>query len=282
MKRNPQSRAAPGVARAVKADDSAALLDSLCLEALERLTGLLARNGIEESAIERAFRRACDKHHRRKRVAQPDSVDAQYEASLVLAAWYTDLDYLDAEGRPRRLPLNGTEPSLKSLIERAGLTVAPRDMARRLEHIKAIRQVGQDYAPLRRARPIHGAGSLASREMLRFVVRLLRSLDENTAHRRAGNLDDVNVVTALESTEIPVRLRRLVKAQLARDMQQFVREVESRMLRHERSRVSGEPLMHTGIGVFHFEDALPEAVHRAPRREKARRVPRATAGPRAR
>ena len=282
MKRNPQSRAAPGVARAVKADDSAVLLDSLSLEALERLVGLLARNGIEQSAIERAFRRACDKHLRRKPMAQPNSADAQYEASLVLAAWYTDLDYLDAEGRPRRLPLNGTEPSLKSLIERAGLGVSPRDMARRLEHIKAIRHVGQDYAPLRRVKPIHGAGSLASREMLRFVVRLLRSLDENTAYRRTGNLDEVNVVTALESTEIPVRLRRLVKAQLARDMQQFVREVESRMLRHERSRVSGEPLMHTGIGVFHFEDALPEAVHRAPRREKARRVPRATAGPRAR
>lgn len=263
MKHNPQSSAATRAVGAVKADDSASLLESLSLEAVERLVGLLARNGIEQPAIEMAFRRACDKYSSRRRTVQPGSVDAQYEASLVLAAWHTDLNYLDAEGRPLRLPLNGVEPSLKSLIERAGLRVSPREMARRLEHIKAIQHVGQAYAPLRRAKPIHGAGSLASRESLRFVVRLMRSLDENRTHQRAGHADEFNVVTALESTEIPVRLRRLVKAQLARDIQQFVHEVESRMLRHERSRVNGEPLMHVGIGVFHFEDALPEAVHRA-------------------
>lgn len=262
----------------MKAGDSAALLESLSLEALERLVGLLARNGIEQPAIERALRRACDKHSRRKRTAQPGSVEAEYEASLVLAAWYTDLNYLDAEGRPLRLPLNGVDPSLNSLIERVGLSVSPREMARRLERFNAIRRVGQDYAPLRRAKVIHGAGSLASRETLRLVVRLLRSLDQNRRYERTGRPDEVNVVTALEGTEIPVRLRRLVKAQLTRDIQQFVREVESRMLRHERSRVDGEPLMHVGIGVFHFDDALPEAVHRARGRKRVRRETPAAVG----
>lgn len=256
-------------------------LDSLSLEAMERLVGLLARNGIEQPAIEQAFRHACDKCPVRKRTVQPDSVAAQYEASLVLAAWYTDLDYLDAEGRPLRLPLNGVEPSLKSLIERAGLTVSPREMARRLEHIKAIQHLGQDYVPLRRTKPIHGAGSLASRESLRLVVRLLRSLDENRAYQRAGCPAEFNTVTTLESTEIPVRLRRLVKAQLARDIQQFVCEVESRMLRHERARVDGEPLMHAGIGVFHFEGAPLEAVDRARGRKRARRERPAAVGGRA-
>ena len=262
----------------MKAGDSAALLESLSLEALERLVGLLARNGIEQPAIERALRRACDKHSRRKRTAQPGSVEAEYEASLVLAAWYTDLNYLDAEGRPLRLPLNGVDPSLNSLIERVGLSVSPREMARRLERFNAIRRVGQDYAPLRRAKVIHGAGSLASRETLRLVVRLLRSLDENRTYERTGRPDKVNVVTALEGTEIPVRLRRLVKAQLTRDIQQFVREVESRMLRHERARVNGEPLMHMGIGVFHFEDAPPEAVHQERARKRVRRETLAAVG----
>lgn len=256
------------------------MIETLAFEVLDRLVGLLARNGVEQPAIERAFRRACDKHRRRTRTAQPSSVDAQYEASLVLAAWHTDLNYVDADGRPLRLPLNGVEPSLKSLIERVGLTVSPLEMARRLEHIKAVRTVGQDYAPLRRAKPIHGAGRLASRESLRLVVRLLRSLDGNRSHQRAGQQDEFNVVTALESTEIPVRLRRLVKAQLARDIQQFVREVESRMLRHERARVNGEPLMHMGIGVFHFEDAPPEAVYRVRGRKRVRReTPASVGGP---
>ena len=267
MKRTAPSRRVrrvPGVA----AEAPAPLVESLTLEALDRIVALLACNGVAQNALEQAFRRACERHSRTRRPVPAEFAARQYDATLLLAAWHTDLDYLDPEGRPLRLPLNGAAPSLHGLIKRTGLTVPARDMVRYLEQIKAVRCVGQRYAPRRLAKPLLGTGSLANRERLRLVVRLLRSLEENRTERRAGNGDRTKVVTALESTEIPVRLLSVCQVQLTRDIQQFLRELQSRMLRYERARVRGEPLLHLGFGVFQFEDAHPDGVRRAGRRKK--------------
>ncbi len=281
MKRISQSRTVRRVPRAV-GDESTALIESLTVEALDRIVALLVRNGVERAAIENALRCACDKHSRPRRLTPSDSLAAQYDATLLVAAWYTDLDYLDPEGRPLRLPLTGAAPSLHALIKRVGLKVSAPDMVRDLERIKAVRSVKEDYEPLRRAKALLGTGRLANRETLRLVVRLLRSIDENRAQRRAAHLDEIRVVTALESTEVPVRLSSVCRAQLTRDIQQFLRELESRMLRYERARVPGEPLMHTGIGVFHFEEAPPEGPRRPRSRTPARRAERSAAGRRSR
>ncbi len=281
VKRTSQLRTVRRVPRA-DADESAALIESLTVEAVDRIVALLVWNGIERVAIESAFRCACDKHSRSRRPKQSDSLAAEYDAILLLAAWYTDLDYLDSEGRPLRLPLTGAAPSLHALIKRLGLEVSARDMVRSLERIKAIRSVGQEYAPLRRAKALLGTGRLANRETLQLVVRLLRSIDESRTQRQIAHVDEIKVVTALEGTEVPVRLRSVCRAQLSRDIQQFLRELESRMLRYERARVPGEPLMHTGIGVFHFEEALPEGPRRARTRAKARLGERAAVGRRSR
>ena len=281
MKRPPPSRT---VRRApqVEADESAAVIESLTVEALDRIVALVARNGIQPAAIENAFRSACEKHSRPRRSAPSDSLAVQYDATLLLAAWYTDLDYLDPEGRPLRLPLMGAAPSLHALIKRVGLKRSARDMAQYLERIKAIRSVEQAFEPLRRAKALLGTGRLANRETLRMVVRLLRSIDENRIQRRAALVDEIKLVTALESTEVPVRLRSVCRAQVTRDIQQFLRELESRMLRYERARVPGEPLMHTGIGVFHFEEAPPEGSRRIRTRARARRGERAAVARRSR
>ena len=283
MKRTPTSRTVRRVPRA-EADKSATLIESLTVEALDRMVALLVRNGIERAAIETACRRACDKHSRpRPRRSNPsDSLAVQYDASLLLAAWYTDLDYLDPEGRPLRLPLTGAAPSLQALIKRVGLEVSGPDMVRYLERLKAIRSVEQQFVPLRRVKSLFGTGRLANRETLRLVVRLLRSIDEKGAERRARNLDQAKVVTALESTEIPVRLRSLCRAQITRDLQQFLREIESRMLRYERARVPGEPLMHAGIGVFQFEEVASEGLRRVRIRTGDRRGEPAAVGRRSR
>ena len=267
MKRKAPSRTVrrvPGVA----ADAPATLVESLTLEALDRIVALLTCNGVEQEALEQAFRRARERHSRARRAVSVESAARQYDATLLLAAWHTDLDYLDPEGRPLRLPLNGPAPSLHGLIKRTGLTVPARDMVRYLEQIKAVRCVGQRYATRRLAKPLLGTGSLANRERLRLVVRLLRSLEENRTERSAGNGDRTKVVTALESTEIPERLLSVCRAQVTRDIQQFLRELQSRMLRYERARVRGEPQVHVGMGVFQFEEVRPKGVRRASRRKK--------------
>ena len=257
-------RRAPGV----PAEAPPPLIESLTLEALDRIVALLACNGVDQDALEQAFRRACERNSRARRPVPAESAARQYDATLLLAAWHTDLDYLDPEGRPLRLPLNGAAPSLHGLIKRTGLTVPARDMVRYLEQIKAVRCVGQRYVPRRLAKALLGAGSLANRERLRLVVQLLRSLEESRAERSAGHGDRTKAVTALESTEIPVRLRSVCRVQLTRDIQQFLRELQSRMLRYERAGVRGEPLVHVGIGVFQFEDTRPDGVLRAGRRKK--------------
>ena len=276
MKRTAPSRVVrrvPGVA----AEAPAPLIESLTLEALDRVVALLACNGVEQEALEQAFRRACERHSRARRPAPAESAARQYDATLLLAAWHTDLDYLDPEGRPIPLPLNGAALSLHGLIKRTGLTVSARDMVRYLEQIKAVRCVGQRYVPRRLAKALLGTGSLANRERLRLVVRLLRSLEENRTERSAGNEDRTKVVTALESTEIPVRLLSVCRAQLTRDIQQFLRELQSRMLRYERARVRGEPLLNIGIGVFQFEDARPDGVLRAGGHKKMNSARRSSA-----
>ena len=270
------SRAAPSdtASRAVQRaeqDDSAALINALTSEATDRLVGVLIRNGVEPVAIEEAFHSACEKHSHGRRVPPTISVSQQYEATLLLAAWHTDLEYLDAEGRPIRLPLEGAVPSLRKLIKRLALKSSARALVDYLEQVKAIRAIGETYVPLRRAQSLLGTGSLAHREALRLVVHLLRSIDENRADRLDGHLDRIKVVRALEGTEVPVRLRSVCRAQVTRDIQQFLHELESRMLRYERARRNGEPLMHVGIGVFHFEEVPSEEKRSATKRKRAAR-----------
>jgi hypothetical protein len=68
----------------------------------------------------------------------------QDRIARVLAAWYQDPDYLDANGQPWVLRLEGPAPSYQALIQRYGSDVPAITLDREMRRVKAVRPLEVD------------------------------------------------------------------------------------------------------------------------------------------
>ena len=110
---------------------------------LELVARLLHANGVAPAAMRATFEQACA-----RLAAQPLTAPKRQhlrDLPLVISAWYSDPEYLDANGQPATLPLTGRR-SLTTLIERT--LGAPRvpDALRKLRRNGVIRRRGRRYA----------------------------------------------------------------------------------------------------------------------------------------
>jgi hypothetical protein len=61
----------------------------------------------------------------------------------IIEKWHTDPAYLDSEGRPLRLPFDGTSPSFAQLVRKYGGDIPPGAMRTELKRVGAVVEDGQ-------------------------------------------------------------------------------------------------------------------------------------------
>jgi hypothetical protein len=88
----------------------------------------------------------------------------QSRGERVISGWMSDHRFLDARGRPQRLPVTGARGSFASLVRKFGGDVPHRAVLEELRRLRVVRQIGNSLElDARRQLPSgHAAASLSS------------------------------------------------------------------------------------------------------------------------
>lgn len=149
----------------------------------------------------------------------------------VLGGWYEHPDFTDRDGRPRRLPLQGPEPSFPELVRRFSGDIYPGIILDELQRAGAVRiaQDGCVQVVSRRILPAASDDESLDR-MGRVACDVLTTLERNIALPEGERLFEDSAVTVnLPATAVPLLRRWLDRrgAPLLNDLEGWLAERES-------------------------------------------------------
>lgn len=240
-------------------------VDGRPAQAIGHFINVLGRWGCTGRDIKRAVSWWCDNKlprswAQRARLA-PSAIDA---AAHVLTLWFQDPAYVDTRGRPRPLPLQGRDRSVKALAREADPRVDPEETVRQLFRQKTLRRVGTRYKPRGRVLHVRSNGTAHHARNFDVLEAMLGVLDHNSRPRRrtAGRFEQIAVNTC-----IPVRAAKAVEERFRRQGTRFLVQSDDHLDIVARGRRKGERTMRLGIGIYVIRET-PLSVQRSVRRKR--------------
>ena len=180
-------------------------------------------------------------------------------AARVLAGWVRDPRYLDAQGQPVPLPVDG-DLSFASLVREHSGDMPARAVLDELLRVGAVTQdeAGR-YMPVTRAY-VPQQGTLDKLGILgRDVADLIETIDHNIEHGAGDPRFQRKVMyDAIPVAELPA-FRKLSAAQA----QSLLERLDAWLARHDLEpgpHTADIPSARVGLGIYYFEErALPDA-----------------------
>jgi Family of unknown function (DUF6502) len=176
-----------------------------------------------------------------------------HRASRVLFGWYHDPDFLDEQGVPKSLPMEGKH-SFRALVRRYSGDIPTRAMLDELKSSGAIARTRSGYVRVRKqslartgieARDISVIGEK--------VASYLATLVQNAASTEKAFFEATAFSTTLDNAHLPI-LRRDIELQ----GRSFVASIEDQLrlsaARTKKGRASPVARGRVGVTVFVFED----------------------------
>ena len=235
---------------------------------LEPLARILNVSGCHPRDLQREFVRICRELPVPKRVWEPMRPGHVADLSHVLARWHADEQYVDAEGRPVPLPLEGPEPSLNGLVSRVLPSNDPAQAIEWLTELQGIRREGKRFLPTDKYLAFNRLPVAAWAHGLTAVLGMLRTVEHNVSARPEKRLLERMAI----NPRFPVRALPQFHRELKRQAGEIVWRFDSDM-RREEERLKGEPVTRLCIGLYAFEDPPVTGNGRgAIRRKRARRA----------
>lgn len=175
-------------------------------------------------------------------------------AALILDRWHRSRLYLDAEAKPKAIPLKGPAPSVEALLraERAG-----RDVALLLDQLKSLRLIVKSgkglYKPASNIAVITHLDPVVQQHAARSLSTLLSTIRHNvTSAQTTGRL----IERFAEVPDLPVtcvhEFRRFTEAQAGTLLQTVNDWLESR--RVTRTHKQCAPSVTAGLHVYAYFD----------------------------
>ena len=189
----------------------------------------------------------------RKLLAEPDNevVDSMNHATRVLTGWFTDDEYVDADGEPRHLEAEGSGGSFEALCKRYVADVPPSTMLKELKHVGAIVEDGDGrlVAKMRTYMPrqMDEAQILSSGSVLQDLGKTVaynlyrEEHDMPKFERRASNMH-------VRASAVPA-----FQAFLEEEGQAFLERVDAWLSANEASADSEETTVRLGLGAYWIE-----------------------------
>jgi hypothetical protein len=170
-----------------------------------------------------------------------------------VSGWTKDADYLDQNGRPSELPLEGDRTSFSSLVKTYGGDVPSRAVRDELiragiveEHDGRLRLVSRGYIVREgQVEKLHILGADVS-ELISTIHHNTVSPPEEAFLQRKVSYDDV-----------PVDLLEELRRRIFQEGVNFVDSMDQTISRYDRDMnpsLQGEGRRQIGIGVYYFEN----------------------------
>ena len=183
--------------------------------------------------------------------ADVSSAERMNHATRVLTGWYTDADFLDADGSPRALDVDGEQGSFTALCRRFASDVPATTMLKELRHVGAVadNRGGQLVAQTRYFMP---------RQMDPERVMSSGSVMEDLGNTVAWNLyredgDAARFERRAHNIRMPAAARPKFQAFLEDEGQGFLERVDGWLSEHEIEEGSAEKGIRLGLGAYWIE-----------------------------
>jgi hypothetical protein len=149
----------------------------------------------------------------------------------VLAGWFESPEYTDSEGRPRVLPVEGSEPSFESLVRDYSGDIYPAIILDELVRVGAVRQLRDGMLRVVSRRYTLGGAEPSAIEHLGSTARdVLCTLEHNISTPPEARLFEDSVISAtLDRASVPL-LRLLLRQRGAA----FLEDIEGWVSEHDR------------------------------------------------
>lgn len=188
--------------------------------------------------------------------ASHDNARAHHRAARVLTGWSTDPAYLDLQGVPRLLPLEGEEPSFSSLVQAYSGGTTTRAVLDECLRVGAVLRLPDDRLKLHKADFIASGDlgqeqgiaimGLSGNDLLGTIERNLRPDQTDTYFQRLVQQ------TGLRRSQVPAARQYLRRKalQLVEDVDLFL----ARLARDVEELPEDPPVERLGLGVYYFQD----------------------------
>ncbi len=184
----------------------------------------------------------------------PESFSRMNYATRVLSGWWQDEDYVDAEGRPRRLAPAGGNPSFESLCARYSGDVAPTTLLKELKHVGAV--VDTDDGLLEARSRYYMPVLMDSEQMLRSGS-VLEDIGETVAYNlHRTEKDPSRFERRASNTNMSAKDRELFREFLEEEGQAFLERVDAWLTEHEGSESDNSNRVRLGLGAYWIEETI--------------------------
>lgn len=208
---------------------------------------IAAMTGIPRKEVSR-IREALDAYH-------DDAKRALSPLSDVLQHWYTNGAYLDDEGKPLPLPLEGDPPSFTGLVRECAGDVPVG--AVRTELIRYGAVVADSAGVLRAIRREVVPDSF-DMKLVSAVTFSLASLAQTIAHNSDPDREDPGRVERyVQSDPLSLEVREHLRPLIRERVERFTREMDDLLAQYGEttSETLTDKECRIGIGMYYFEDS---------------------------
>jgi hypothetical protein len=238
-------------------------------EILGSLARVLAMSGESPRLLAAEFAKIC-RGVSVPRLAQKLVAASSLEHGHAISHWYSDPDYLDANGLPKALPLRG-DPSITQLVTRHMPQADPAAVLATLRRLGALSKEGRRFRPVSR-HVLMGRQREEKISLLVYVLGgMLRTIEHNAScgpHERLPDRIAIN-------PRFPVRHLPAYYVRLRKHSTELLRHADASMYSKAR-RVRREPTTQLGVIIMALEDPLVtgEAANAASRMRRDSRAAR--------
>jgi hypothetical protein len=210
-------------------------------------------SGLTRKEVQRLVEEASDGPARDAAAAAPERHN---RAGRVLAAWARERDFIDAAGRPRRLPLQEGAGSFAELVRRFSGDMPVRAVLDELERLGAARRT--EDGQIEYLRPMFLGRSSATDKLDLLgtdVADLITTIEHNVQHGEADPRFQRKVMYRDMPASVVPEFRMLVAAHGMAVLQQLdVWLSAHRAGVDPADPANHEPKVRLGLGVYYFEE----------------------------
>ena len=196
-----------------------------------------------------------------RKLPRPDvtaSTERHNRAARVIAAWRRESDFLDAEGKPALLPMEGRGTTFSELVKRFSGNVPSRAILDELMHVEAVeRLVDGKIRLLTRAYIPRGVDAHKLNILGTDVQYLISTIDHNLKPEPTEPRFQRKVAYDNLPDEVLPRFRK----RFAKRAQALLESADQWLARHDRDvtpTVNGMGSNRAGFGIFFFEESNSE------------------------
>jgi hypothetical protein len=173
------------------------------------------------------------------------------DAAHVLTVWFGEAAYLDSDGRPRPLPLQGGSTSVAALVRSVDRRLDPREVLTYLIRRGAVRRNGTRYVPRKRFLRLRGTQGYFF--TLQTLNNMLGTIQHNLHRKRT---EPALFEYSVDNPSFPLsKLPQLYEYVKALGGETLTR-VDLHLRQRETTRRKGEPTVRVGLGFYVWRDPV--------------------------